>query len=327
MKINVAIVAGGNSSEYQISVNSAQQVFSHLDKDRFYPLIVIIRGREWFLQKDESSGSAIDKNDFSVTLNGKKLTFDVVFNAIHGTPGEDGKLQSYFDMIGIPYTGSGSFSSALSFNKYACKLYLEKFGIPTAWSILIRSEDNWEQRIEEEKLPYPCFVKPNNSGSSFGVSRVVSQKNLPSAINAALQEDDEIIIEEFIEGTEVTCGVLKTVGKEYLFPVTEIISKKEFFDYEAKYEPGMAEVITPARIKDTETNEIHKLSSVIYSALNCRGVVRIDFILSKGKPYFLEVNGIPGLSAKSIIPKQAELYGLKLEDFYSLLIEDAISRS
>ena len=326
MKINVAIVTGGDSSEYQISVNSARQVYKHLDKERFNPFIVLIRGKEWMLQMDEREGIVIDKNDFNCTVDGITLKFDVIFIAIHGTPGEDGKLQSYFDMMGIPYTGSGSFTSTLTFNKYACKLYLEKFGIPTARSILIKSDENWMEKIGKENVIYPCFTKPNNSGSSFGVSRVVKPEELPSAISKALQEDDEIIIEEFIDGTEVTCGVLKTAGNEYVFPVTEIISKKDFFDFEAKYNPEMADEITPARITETSTGEIQDLSSQIYSILNCRGVVRIDYILSEGKPYFLEINSVPGMSAESILPKQAEEYGIKLKELLSMIIEDALEK-
>jgi D-alanine-D-alanine ligase len=326
MKINVAIAAGGDSSEYQISLNSAREVFKHLDRKKYNPFLVLIRGKEWMLRMDETEGVRIDMNDFSCRVGGKKVKFDVVFNAIHGTPGENGTLQSYFDIIGIPYTGSGSVTSTLTFNKYICKLFLEKYGIPTARSILIQSDENWMERVTTGEISCPCFVKPNNSGSSFGVSRVLKAEDLPSAISRALQEDDEIILEEFIDGTEVTCGLLKTAGNEYIFPLTEIVSKNEFFDFDAKYDPAKADEITPARISETATKEIQNLSSRIYSLLRCRGVVRIDYILSREKPYFLEINTIPGLSAESILPKQVKFYGLTLGNLFSLLIEDALSR-
>lgn len=323
MKINVAIIAGGDSSEYQISINSANEVFKNLDRKRYNPFLVFMRGKEWVLQVDKTEQGSIDKNDFSCTLRDQRITFDVIFNAIHGTPGEDGTLQSYFDIIGIPYTGSGSFASALTFNKYICKLFLEKFGIPTAGSILIQSGENWGQRIESGEVTCPCFVKPNNSGSSFGVSRVMQADHLMSAVSKALREDDEVIIEDFIHGTEVTCGLLKTAGKEYIFPLTEIVSKNDFFDFEAKYDPKMADEITPARISAESAKGIQEMSSRIYSLLHCRGVVRIDYILSEEKPYFLEINTIPGLSAESILPKQVRTYGLALRDLFSLVIEDA----
>ena len=326
MKINVAIIAGGDSSEYQISINSANEVFKNLDRKKYNPFLVLMRGKEWFLQVDKTEKASIDKNDFSCTLHGRRITFDVVFNAIHGTPGEDGTLQSYFDIIEIPYTGSGSFASALTFNKYICKLFLEKFGIPTAGSILVQSEENWGQRIESGEVTCPCFVKPNNSGSSFGVSRVMQSDHLMSAVSKALREDDEVIIEDFIHGTEVTCGMLKTAGKEVIFPLTEIVSKNDFFDFEAKYDPKMADEITPARISAESAKSIQEMSSRIYSLLHCRGIVRIDYILSEGKPYFLEINTIPGLSAESILPKQVKTYGLTLTNLFSLVIEDARNR-
>ncbi len=325
MKINVAIVAGGDSSEYQISINSANEVLKHLDRKKYNPFIVLIRGKKWMLQLHKTEEARIDKNDFSCSVGGQRLNFDVVFNAIHGTPGEDGTLQSYFDIIGIPYTGSGAFASTLTFNKYVCKLFLEKFGIPTARSILIQSGEDWMERIGSGEVSCPCFVKPNNSGSSFGVSRVLQADYLASAISKALREDDEVIIEEFIDGTEVTCGLLKTAGKEYIFPLTEIVSKNDFFDFEAKYDPKMADEITPARISEDSTNMIHNLSSRIYSLLHCRGIVRIDYILSREKPYFLEINTIPGMSAESIIPKQVKMFGLTLGDLFSLVIEDALT--
>lgn len=326
MKINVAIVAGGDSSEYQISVNSAEQVAMHLDKDKYNPTIVLLRGNHWMIKNNGPPEIKVDKNDFTCIIDGKPLHFDVVFNAIHGTPGEDGKLQSYFDMIGIPYTSSGAFSSSLSFNKYACKIYLKEMGILTARSFLIRKEKSWDKKLPGSGSFFPCFVKPNNGGSSFGVSRVVASDKLPEAIRKAFREDNEVIVEEFIEGTEVTCGLIKTEKKEIVFPLTEIVSKKDFFDYEAKYTAGMAEEITPGRIPEGVGKEIQNLSSGIYSYLNCKGIVRIDYMLSGDRPYFLEINTVPGLSAESIIPKQAKAYGIELMELYGLVIEDAILR-
>ncbi|UCG26786.1 MAG: D-alanine--D-alanine ligase [Bacteroidales bacterium] len=324
MKINVAIVAGGNSSEYQISVNSAGQVLKHLDKKRYNTHIILVRGNNWTLQHDHMGDIQVNKNDFSCIINGRKLTFDVVFIAIHGTPGEDGKLQSYFDLTGIPYTGSGAFTSCLTFNKYACKVFLMNFGIATAKAKLFRKRDYHRQKKEELGLRFPCFVKPNNSGSSFGVSRIDRAGDLPGAVNKAFEEDDEVIVEEFIDGTEITCGIFKTGNESTIFPLTEIVSRKEFFDFEAKYTAGMADEITPARIPEPLAEKCKNISSLVYDALNCRGIVRIDYILSGKKLYFLEINTVPGMSAESIIPKQVIASGMSLTDLYGTIIEDAL---
>ncbi len=327
MKTNVAIVAGGDSSEFVISVGSAKQVANQLGKDKYNVYTILLKGEDWILKSDKYGDIPVNKDNFSCTLQGKLLFFNVVFIAIHGTPGEDGKLQSYLDLIGIPYTSSGASVSALTFNKYACKNYLKKIGIYSAKAMLIRRGD----RIDEEKvirtLGLPCFVKPNNCGSSVGISKVSGQDELKTAIKKALGEGDEVIIEEFIKGIEISCGLVKMHNRELIFPVTEIISQKEFFDYEAKYTYGMADEITPARISEHTTKSCQELSSKIYSALGCNGIVRIDYILSENKLCFLEINTVPGMSPESIIPKQARAYGIDLADLYDLVIEDALFRN
>jgi D-alanine-D-alanine ligase len=326
MKKNVAIVAGGDSSEFSISVSSAKQVANQLRRDKYNIYTILLKGKDWILKNNRFDNIPVNKDNFSCTLQGKLILFDIVFIAIHGTPGEDGKLQSYFDLIGIPYTSSGAFTSALTFNKYACKAYLKEFGISSARAILIRRGEPVNEKKLISQLGLPCFVKPNNSGSSVGVSKISGGEELKAAIKRALAEGDEVIIEEYIKGIEVSCGLVKTCNRELIFPLTEIVSKKDFFDYEAKYTKGMADEITPARIPDQTALHCQELSSKIYSVLNCRGIVRIDYILTGNKAYFLEINTVPGMSTESIIPKQAKTYGIELADLYELIIEDALFR-
>lgn len=326
MKKTVALLSGGDSSEYDISVKSAHQVARLIDKDKYQVYIITIRGGDWYWENEQGQKVPVDKNDFSLMHNGRKVMFDCVFIAIHGTPGEDGKLQAYFDLMGIPYTSSGRLTSALTFNKYFCKIFLRNYGILTAKALLFTDPDSVYHDLILRELGLPCFVKPNEGGSSCGVSKVKDEKELNQAIAAAFAEDRQVIVEKFVKGIEVTCGLIKTSTREYIFPVTEIVSKTEFFDYQAKYTTGMSDEITPARIPAAKAKECQDLSSRIYSLLQCHGVVRIDFILSRNKLYFLEVNSIPGMSAESIVPKQAIAYGIRLQDLYSLVIEDAINR-
>jgi D-alanine-D-alanine ligase len=321
MKKNIAIVAGGDSSEYEISIESADQLMGILDKSKYKGYIVSIRNNVWEVQHPSMGNHAIDRNDFSFEYEGVKVIFDCALIAIHGTPGEDGKLQSYFDLLKIPYTTSGVLTSALTFNKYTCKAFLNNFGINTAKAILVRKGSDVQPEYIAKELGLPCFVKPNNGGSSFGVTKVAAVQAISEALVSAFKEDDEIIIEEFIGGLEVTCGLLKTRKKEYILPLTEIVSKTEFFDYDAKYK-GMADEITPARISKDVEKLVKDTSSFIYDVLNCKGIVRIDYIFSKGKLYFLEVNTVPGMSKNSIVPQQARAAGLDLGELFSLVIED-----
>lgn len=325
MKRNIAIMAGGDSSEFEISIQSATQLSAVLNQQKYQGYIVSVRNNVMELQHPEHGNLPVDKNDFSCIIQGEKYQFDCALIAIHGTPGEDGKLQSYFEMTGIPYTTSGILTSSLTFNKYTCKAYLNNFNIHTAKAMLVRKNSHVKPDYILKELGLPCFVKPNNGGSSFGVTKVTSVDQMDNALIAAFEEDDEIIIEEFIKGTELTCGVLKTKVQEFILPLTEIVSKNEFFDFDAKYK-GMADEITPARVSKDVEKLVKETSSFIYDVLNCRGIVRIDFIYKKEKLFFLEVNTVPGMSKESIVPQQVRAAKLELGDLISLVIEEAIER-
>jgi len=266
----------------------------------------------------------INRHDFSSRLNGSILKFDGVINAIHGTPGENGILQAYFDLIGLPYTGCGAFCSSLTFNKHACNNFLAQAEIPVAPSLLIRVGQSINQEKINKLIGYPCFIKPNSGGSSCGTSRVEKSGEIEQALIKAFREDDEVLIEKFLPGREVTCGMLITKGKTHVFPITEIVSKKEFFDYEAKYTPGIADEITPALLPQKTARSIQDLSVTIADLLQCRGLVRFDYILIGQTPWFLEVNTVPGMSSHSIVPQQAHAYGMSLRDLYGLLLEDTL---
>jgi D-alanine-D-alanine ligase len=283
----IAIAAGGDSSEYEISVKSAKEVEKLLSPN-YNVYIIMIRETNWYWEDARGRYINVDKNDFTLRYDDLKIRFDAVFIAIHGTPGENGLLQGYFDMMKIPYTSCSAFCSALTFNKQACKLYLKEYEIPMARNILVRKEDIPDPGEIIRQTGLPCFVKPNDSGSSFGVSKIKTKDELPSAIRTALVESNEVMIESFMAGREVACGVVKTGGKSIVLPVTEIISKNEFFDFEAKYTPGRSEEITPAEMPEKVTGEIQELSSEIYDILGCKGIVRVDFIVVNEKPFFLE---------------------------------------
>ncbi len=321
----IAVLAGGYSSEYGISLNSADQVVKHLDRQLYEPYLIIITRKEWYWESPEGEKVSVDRNDFSITIGGKKVRFDGVLIVIHGTPGEDGLLQSYFELLEIPYAGCDPFVSALTFNKYACKVFLEKYHIATAPSLLLRYRKGWVAP-DTDGMKYPLFVKPNTSGSSFGVSKVQDPSGLAAAIRGAFRESNEVIIEEFISGTEVSCGVIKTNQHKIIFPPTEIVSKRDFFDYEAKYTDGMAEEITPARLPEQQLEKIRETASYIYSVLGCKGVVRVDFILQEHTPWFLEINTIPGLSKESIIPRQSKVLGISMKDLLNIELEDLFTQ-
>ncbi len=321
--MNIAIVAGGYSPEYDVSVNSAQQVYKALSETKYKPYVVEISKKGWFVSDGEKTYD-IDKNDFSFNKDGEKITFKAVFFSIHGTPGEDGKLQSYFEILGIPFTSCGSFTSQLTFNKYACKVFLEKSGVVVARDKMIRKNDTVDLEEIIALTGLPCFVKANNSGSSFGVAKVYEFHELNNAIESAFEGDSEVLMEEFIKGTEVTCGVFKSKGKELILPLTEIVSKKEFFDYEAKYTPGMSDEITPARISPELTDQCQNEASRIYDILNCKGLVRVDFILKDNKFYFLEINTVPGMSENSLVPKQIREAGYSTTEIYTMIIDELL---
>lgn len=320
----IAIAAGGNSSEFEISVKSAGEVHRLLSS-KYRPYIIMIRGSNWFWEDLKGRFHSIDKNDFSLNVDGEKIRFDGVFIAIHGTPGENGLLQGYFDMLEIPYSSCGAFSSALTFNKQACKLFLKEYGIEMAKAVLIRKGEKIDPAAIVAQTGLPCFVKPNDSGSSFGVTKVKKKEDFISAMEVAFRESDEVLVESFLNGREVACGVVKTKNRTLVLPVTEIISKNEFFDYEAKYTPGRSEEVTPALLPCTLGDEIQRLSLRIYEILGCNGIVRVDFIVVGDKPYFLEINTVPGLTRESIVPKQAAAYGITLGELFEMVVEDMVN--
>jgi D-alanine-D-alanine ligase len=319
----IAIAAGGDSSEFEISVKSANEV-SRVLASRYKVYIIMIRGINWYWEDQKGRYHNIDKNDFSLVIDDDKIRFDAVFIAIHGSPGENGLLQGYFDMLQIPYSSCGAFCSALTFNKQACKMFLKEYSIPMADAILVRKGEKIDPSKVISRLGLPCFVKPNDSGSSFGVTKVSEKERLDPAIAAAFRESDEVLIEAFMKGREAACGVVKTRNKTLVLPVTEIVSKNEFFDYEAKYTPGKSNEITPADIPRRVSDIIQESSSRVYDLLGCKGIVRVDFIIIEDQPFFLEINTVPGMTAESIIPKQAEAAGIPLGDLYSMVLEDIL---
>jgi D-alanine-D-alanine ligase len=317
----IAIAAGGDSSEFEISVKSAAEVGKILS-ERYIVYVIIIKGTSWYWEDLKGRYHNIDKNDFSLTHDDKKIRFDGVFIAIHGTPGENGLLQGYFDMMGIPYTSCGAFCSALTFNKQACKLFLKEYGITMAKAVLIRKGNKIYTTDIINQIGLPCFVKPNDSGSSFGVTKVKKKEELLPAIDIALKESDQVLIEAFMNGREIACGVVKTKNKTIVLPLIEIISKNEFFDYEAKYTPGNSEEVTPADMPRELTKEIQRISLFIYELLGCNGIVRVDFIVIGETPWFIEINTIPGMTKESLVPKEAAAAGIALEELYSMAVEN-----
>ena len=322
MKKNIAIVAGGDSSEVVVSLKSAAGLYSFMDKERYNIFIVTIVGLIWQVEWSDTEKIALDKNDFSFSRNGEKTVFDFAYITIHGTPGENGLLQGYFDLIHIPYSSCGVLSSALTFNKFMCNQYLKGFGVKVAESILLRSGKSISNLEVIDKTGLPCFVKPNVGGSSFGVTKVKTQDELQPAIAKAFSEGKEVLIEAFMAGTELTCGVYKTSRKSVVFPITEVVSHNEFFDFDAKYK-GESEEITPARINDSLTDRVQKLTSAIYDILDCKGIVRIDYIITEGDVInLLEVNTTPGMTATSFIPQQVAAAGLDIKDVMTDIIEN-----
>ena len=320
MKKNIAVITGGEASERGISLKSAEVVCKHLNKNHYNIFKIIIEGNDWVVERNNPVVLKIDKNDFSFTIEGHKITFDAVFMALHGTPAEDGKLQGYFDMLKIPYNACGVLQAALTFDKLRCKEYLGQFGVKTAKAELLKKS---EVRNQKSEIPLPVFVKPNKNGSSYGASKVTKAEDLTAAIENAFKYDDEVLIEEFIEGTEITNGVIRIDGKVTAMPITEIRSKSEFFDYKAKYE-GNSKEITPAEIDGALTKKIQATSEFIYSKLDFKGMCRIDYIIKGNEYYMLEVNSIPGLSEESIVPQQAKAMGMSLEQLFGSSIEEAI---
>jgi D-alanine-D-alanine ligase len=327
MKKIIALLTGGTTGEWVISVKSAATIAHHLDPDKFEVYKIMVTQQGWFYEPADSVKIAVDRNDFSLLIRGRKVMFDGVFIAIHGSPGEDGKLQGYFDMLSLPYTTCDAMTSAITMNKAYTKAIVQDVkNLHVAKSAQIFKNASWSLTDIKNALTLPYFVKPNNGGSSIGMSKVKNQYDLQQAIDKAFNEDTQILVEEFIEGREFTVGVVRLDGKVTVLPATEVETAKEFFDFEAKYTPGVAVETTPAPMREETRKRIEEIVTTVYTRLNCRGVVRIDFILSgdEGDFYFIEINTIPGQTATSFIPQQVAAFGLSLTDFYSKLIKETV---
>lgn len=326
MKKNIAVITGGFSSEQEVSLRSAQFVLSSIDTQKFSPTLIDISSTKWVAQVSESEQVLVDKTDFSVTHKGVKTTFEFAYIIIHGTPGENGLLQGYLDMLHIPYSCCGVLSAALTFNKFACNQYLRGFGVSVAESILLRKGQSIASETVAEQIGFPCFIKSNVGGSSYGCTKVKEVGQVQTAIDTAFAEGDEVIIESFLSGTEITCGVYKTADKTTVLPITEVVSKNEFFDYDAKYN-GAVEEITPARIPDEVRDRVQAITSHVYDILNCRGIIRVDYIISEeGTINLLEVNTIPGMTATSFIPQQLRAANLEVSAVLTEIIEAGMIR-
>lgn len=321
----VAIIMGGYSSEYQISLISGNVVSQNLDTNKYTPYRIHILKDKWVYVDQNDNEFPIDKNDFSVTVNDEKINFDVVFNAIHGTPGEDGLMQAYLQLLNIPQTSCDFYQAALTFNKRDMLSVLKPYGIKTAISYYLNLGDSINEEAIIQRVGLPCFVKPNRSGSSFGISMVKESKDLLPAIEKAYKEDNEIIIESYLKGTEVSVGVINYQGQITVLPITEIVSENDFFDYEAKYE-GKSSEITPARISEEEKAKIEDIAKRIYIILNMSGFSRSEFILVGGEPFLLEMNTIPGLTTESILPQQAKAANISLPELFDNALELAFKK-
>jgi len=324
LKRNIAIVCGGDSSEHDVSLRSAQGLFSFFDKERYNVYIVDIKGQDWHVELADGTTTRIDRNDFSFVEDGKAKLFDYAYITIHGTPGENGLLQGYFDLIGLPYSTSGVLVEAMTFDKFVLNQYLRGYGISVADSLLIRQ--GYEQLVSddeiEQRIGMPCFVKPAADGSSFGVSKVKDKDQLAPAIRKAMLESSEIMVEQFLDGTEISIGVYKTREKSVVLPATEVVTQNEFFDYDAKYN-GQVQEITPARLSEDVTRRVREITSHIYDILHCNGIIRIDYIISKeGKISMLEVNTTPGMTVTSFIPQQVKAAGLSMTDVLTEIVEN-----
>ena len=321
----IAIIMGGYSSEYKISLTSGNVVYQNLDKTKFKGYRIHIFKEKWVYVDDNDTEFPIDKNDFSVTVSNEKITFDCVFNAIHGTPGEDGLMQGYFELLSIPQNSCDYYQAALTFNKRDLLSVLKPYGIKSATSYYLNLGDEIKQDEILAKVGLPCFVKPNKSGSSFGISKVKTKDELLFAIANAYKEDNEIIIESFLDGTEVSVGVINYKGEIIVLPITEIVSENDFFDYEAKY-LGKSQEITPARICEDIAEKIRTVAKKAYTILKMSGFSRSEFIIVDGEPFMLEMNTIPGLTTESLIPQQARAAGITLEDLFTNSIELALQK-
>lgn len=326
MKRTIAIVGGGDTSEFHVSLRSAQGIYSFIDKEKYTLYIVQMHGLDWHVQLPDGTTVPVDRNDFSFQLDGRKVTFDFAYITIHGTPGEDGRLQGYFDMLHIPYSCCGVLAAALTYDKFACNQYLKAFGVRIADSLLLRRGQTISDDDVIRKIGLPCFIKPSLGGSSFGVTKVKTPDEIQPAIAKAFDEAQEVVIEAFMDGTELTCGCYKTRQKSVVFPITEVVSHNEYFDYKAKYN-GESDEITPARISDALRDRVQQLTSAIYDILGAHGIIRVDYIVTAGeKINLLEVNTTPGMTATSFIPQQVRAAGMDIKDVMTDIIENAFEK-
>lgn len=323
MKKNIAIIMGGYSSEYKISLTSGSVVYKFLDKTKFNLYKIHIFKDKWVYVTDTNEEHSVNKHDFSIFSGDAKITFDCVFNAIHGSPGEDGLMQSYFELLNIPQTSCEAYQSALTFNKRDLLSVLKPYGIKSAASYYLNLGDIINEDAIAEKVGLPCFVKANKAGSSFGISKVYKKEDLFAAIENAYKEDDEIIIESFLDGTEVSVGVITYKGETKVLPITEIVSENDFFDYEAKY-AGKSQEITPARLTKVQEEKVVAVAKKAYEVLKMKGFSRSEFIFIENEPYMLEMNTTPGLTEESILPQQAQIAGISLPDLFDNAIKEAL---
>ena len=326
MNKKIALVTGGYSGEAVISYKSAEAIYNNIDKNKWDCYVIDIHPSGWFYKTENGEKINVDKNDFSISINNTKINFDAVLVGLHGTPGEDGKLQGYFDCLNIPYTSCDAATSALTFNKRYTVAVASFAGLHVAKSLHLFKDDGTTAEQVLAQVTLPVFVKPNNGGSSLGMSKVNSASELPAAITKAFKEDEQVLVEEFIKGREFTIGVFKSKGNIIGLPITEIISKNEFFDFEAKYE-GASDEITPAQVEETVADKVRDDAKKAYTIFNCKGIVRIDFIYDEksGQPFLLEINTVPGQSAASLVPQQVKAMGWSLMEFYTALIEECFN--
>ncbi len=326
MKKNIAIIMGGYSSEYKISLKSGNVVHAYLDKDKFNSYRIHILKEKWVYVDEDEQEYSVNKHDFSVLVKSRLITFDCVFNAIHGSPGEDGYIQAYFKLLAIPQTSCDHYQAALTFNKRDLLSVLKPYGVQCATSYYLNLGDAINEDEIIKTVGLPCFVKANKAGSSFGVSKVYEKKDLKTAIENAYKEDDEIIVEAFLDGIEVSVGVIKYKGKTKVLPITEIVSENDFFDYEAKYE-GKSKEITPARINTKQEEKVKFLAQRAYDVLKMKGFSRSEFIFVGDEPYMLEMNTTPGLTTESILPQQAQVAGISLTELFGNAINEALKEN
>ena len=322
---NIAIIAGGNSSEYEVSMKSGKNIYDEVDENRYNKYLVILKGRDWHVEIGEKK-YPVDRNDFSFTRDGEKILFDFAYITIHGVPGENGLLQGYLDMMGVPYGCCNVLASALTFDKHTCNTYLKSYGVNVADSVMLIRGMTYDVNEIINEVGLPCFVKPNAEGSSFGVTKVKEAAQLEDALKKAFALCQEVLIETFIDGTELTCGVVKAGDMDITMPIAEVVPKNEFFDFEAKYDPTKSDEIIPARISLELTNRIKTLSSMIYDILRCEGIIRVDYIVRDDEIFMLEVNTTPGMTSNSFVPKMVRAMGGTLREVLTKIIDNKLNR-